>query len=358
MEETINSLDKSIDTFSKEKDKLDIALHYTHQDPEKARNMVSGIYKDMFTVKAKFNASTIYGAFLLFFNIPYCSYVHSFAVMSPSYEVDELKTKNGWQIFEEEIDKIVKNNEQNVEMTLKLKDELANIFTLKLGPDQRASELKKYLEMKDEISANRLINKFINDKFGFRNINLSVDYEQISSLDMELLSKSSKKIEKKTIPAEEEKKAPEVIKEEEEDEDINKNDIQLILRGTLILSPVKGKPIHMVEVGDRIKVNLDGSNIKAVTVAKAFKAYDGEKILPIAGRVVSIRHLVNGGYKIYCIIAKGIYGKIEEEEEDIKVAVEMPGEIEENNISRTPIILVLAFAFFIILFVVLVLALL
>jgi hypothetical protein len=356
MGETINDLDKAINTLSREKDKLDIALYYTHQDKEKAKNMVAGVYKDMFAVKAKFNASTTYGAFLLFFNIPYSSLVSSCEVMSPSYIVDDLKTKSAWRFFEEEIGKIVKSGTHNNEMTIKLSDELVNAFTLKLGTDQRASELKKFLEMNDEISANRIIKKFIHDKFGFMNVNLSVDYEQISSLDMELFSTSSKKIDKDALPPEQEKKATEIA-EEEDDIGIDKKDIQLILHGALVLSPMKGKAIHTLVTGDRIKVNLDNST-KAITVAKAFKVYEDGKILPITGRIVSIRHLLDGGYKIYCLIAKGIYVKIEEEEENIKIAVDMPEAVKESDISRTNIIIALSVGFFVILFVVLIIMLL
>jgi hypothetical protein len=353
MDETLNDLDKAINTLSREKDKLDIALYYTHHDKEKAKDMVAGVYKDMFAVKAKFNASTTYGAFLIFFNIPYCSLTNSYEVMSPSYTVDDLKTKSIWRLFEEEIGKILKSGGHNNEMTMKLKDELANAFTLKIGSDQRSSELKKFLEINDEISANRIIKKFIQDRFGFMNVNLSVDYEQISSLDMEMFSISGKKIEKELLQSEQEKKS-DTVSEVEEDDDIDKNEIQLIFHGTLVLSPMKGKAVHALEIGDRIKINLDSSNAKAVSIAKAFKAYHDNKILPITGRIVSIRHLLEGGYKIYCLIAKGIYVKIEEEEESIKIAVDMPEAVEESDISRTNIIIALAVGFFIILFVVLI----
>ena len=67
-------------------------MYYTHQDAEKAKNMVAGIYKDMYAIKAKFSVSTTYGAFIAFFNITYCTLAHSYAVLSHSYIVDDLKT--------------------------------------------------------------------------------------------------------------------------------------------------------------------------------------------------------------------------------------------------------------------------
>ena len=87
------------------------------------------------------------------------------------------------------------------------------------------------------------------------------------------------------------------------------------------MSPIKGKELSKIKDGDRVKVSLSARNPKAIHVAKAFNAYDGEKILPIIGRVVSIKH-VSLGYQVYLIIAKGIYVKIDEDEETIKVSMD------------------------------------
>ena len=121
-----------------------------------------------------------------------------------------------------------------------------------------------------------------------------------------------------------------------------------------MLSPIKGKNISQVETGDRIKINLSPTSPKAITVAKAFKVYDDGKISPIAGRVVSIRHLNDGGYKVYAIIAKGIYIKIEEEEEDIRIAMDSPQDAESLASSNPSIIIALVIVFIALIAVVLV----
>ena len=50
--------------------------------------------------------------------------------------------------------------------------------------------------------------------------------------------------------------------------------------------------------------------------------YENDTIQPITGRIVSIKNQLSGGYKIFTLIAKGIYVKIDEEEENIKVAID------------------------------------
>jgi hypothetical protein len=358
--EDVSTLDKAIDSLSEQKKKLDIAMYYTHHDAEKSKNMIAGTYKDVFVIKVKFSVSTTYGAFIVFFNIPYCSLVHVYAIMSHSYIVDDLKTITPWRVFEQQMDELDRQGGHDSELTSKMRTDLMQTFTVQIGANQRASELKKYLESNDQITANRIIQKFIRDKFGFQNINPSVDYEQISSLDMELYSATSKKVVKELLSPENEKKKEEVDVEqiEESDEEaIDKKDIQLILQGNLILSPIKGKEIRTIEIGDRIRITLNNSSPKAVTVAKAFKAYEDGKILPITCRVVSIRHLIDGGYKIFCIIAKGIYVKIQEEEEGIKIDAEIQGESEESSHPYIPVIFVVAVVFLIIIAIALVLVL-
>jgi hypothetical protein len=347
------------DSLSEQQRKLDIAMYYTHHDEEKAGNMVAGTYKDLFVLKVKFSISTTYGAFIAFFNIPYCSIVHSFVIMSHSYIVDDLKTISPWRVFEKQMDDIDKQGGHDSELTSKMRSDLSQAFTIQIGANQRANELKKNLEQNDQITATRIIQKFIHDKFGFININPSLEYEQISSLDMELYSATSKKLDKELLLPDSQKKKeePDVKRTDElsDEDDIDKKDIQLILKGNLILSPIKGKDLSIVETGDRIKITLDNSNPKAVTVAKAFKAYEEGKILPITGRVVSIRHLSDGGYKIFCIIAKGIYVKIDEEEEGIKIAVEILEETESSLHSNMPVLIAAAIVFFVLLAVALVL---
>lgn len=351
-EEHADMLDKAVDSLAEQKKKHDIAMYYTHHDSENAKNMIAGSYKDLYVIKVKFSVSTTYGAFIAFFNMPYCTLMHADVIMSHSYIVDDLKTIVPWQDFEKKMEEINIQGGHDSELTSRMKADLFHTFTIQLGANQRANELKKHLEMNDQITANRIIQKFILDKCGFQNVNPSVDYEQISSLDLELFSVTSKKLDKELLSSESEKKeeGPHVELEEESDEDaIDKKDVQLILRGSLILSPIKGKELSAVEVGDKIKVTMDNANPKAVTVAKAFKAYDDGKILPVTGRVVSIRHLPDGGYKIFCIIAKGIYIKIEEEEEGIKIAAEVREESAGSLHHYGPVLIAAAVVFFVLL---------
>ncbi|MBN2039948.1 MAG: hypothetical protein JW864_07910 [Spirochaetes bacterium] len=347
----IDKLNKAVDSLSEQKKKLEIALHYTHGDADKAKKMISGAYKDVYAIKARFSASNTFGAFLMFFNIPYSSLIHSCVVLSRSYILEDIKTSLQWRVFEEEVEKFNQEGNYDSEMTSKMRDNLADAFVIKLTGDQRANELKKNLELNDEIAANRVIKKFIQDRFGFQNIDLSVDYEQISSLDMELFSITSNKIELKKQSEENKKGAeePEIEPFKDEEDELSDKDVQHIIQGALILAPIKGKSISSVQIGDRLKVNFTTSSSTAVSIAKALNAYEDGNFKPISARVVSIRHLADGGYKIFCLIAKGIYVRIEEEEDNIKVAIDglVNGSEKEAVSFRMPVIFILAVIFII-----------
>ena len=60
------NLDAAMSSLSEQNKKLDIAMHYTHGDADKAKEMVSGHYKDVFVLKVKFTSTTSSGAFLFF----------------------------------------------------------------------------------------------------------------------------------------------------------------------------------------------------------------------------------------------------------------------------------------------------
>ncbi len=355
-----DNLDQALGSLSEQTKKLDMALFFTHGDKDKAKDMIAGTYQDMYAIKAKFSASSMFGAYLMFFSIPFSTLIDSLVLVSKSYEVDDLKSNVNWKTFEKEIDEFIQKGEKDSDFTDKLKRTLEECFTIQIKAD-RINELKKFIDLEDEIAINRLMKKFVQDKLEFQNINISVDYEQISSLDMELHSISNTKInqsEMQQYKEEKEEKESKKLKVEEkpaEEDELEGKDVQLILKGNLILSPIKGKHISSLLKGDRIKINLDEKNPKAVSIAKAFKAYNEEekKMQPLPARVVTTRHLQDGGYKIFALIAKGIYAKIMEEEDNIKVAVDFSaswGDEEESTASKNKVqLLIIIFVVFVIL---------
>ncbi len=311
-----SDLESAASNFAEQSKKHQIALYYTMGDEEKAKKMVTGGYSDLYVIKCSFSSSSVYGAFIVFINTVYIKPVHGFIIVTRSFDLVDLKTTKDWRTFERQIVEASNKGEHDEVFSNQLKDGLLKALTL-----QELSNLLKLLEQNNGIAINHYLQKFISNMAGLQNLVLTADFEQISSLSMELHSISSIKIQPAELAKGQKKEEPvEVVVEKTEDA-LEGKEVKLILNGALILSPIKGKDISAIVTGDRIMISLVDKNPRAVEVAKAFNAYDSEKgIRPIPGRVVSIRH--NEVYTLYAIVAKGIYVKIIEEEALIKVAMD------------------------------------
>ncbi len=315
-----NSLQSAVDSLSEQTKKLEIAKYYTHGDFENARKMVSGSYKDLYVIKGKFSSSSIYGAFLIFFNKVYLQLADYFGIISHEFSVDDIKTNTDWRIFEQEIDNNLKLKKHDDVLGNHLKEEINNAFTIQFGQD-----LRKLLDNNEGISVNHLFQKVTQDKLGFPNVKISIDFNQLSSLDMELHSISSKKMqtdEQRETEKPGEEKIDDIERMDGDEDLLDGKNVKLILEGSLVLAPIKGKEISSLIIGDRIRVKVTDKNPKGIALAKAFNAYEEGKILPISGRIVSMKSNPSGGFKIFVIVAKGIFLKIEEEEEQIKIAMD------------------------------------
>jgi len=309
-----SDLDSAANSLSEQTKKLQIALYYTFGDEDKAKKMLNGSYLDLYVIKGKFASSSVYGAFIVFMNTAYLRVVNSYSMLSRSFEVSDVKTTLDWRTFEKQLVEISRKNGFDEALTAKMKDSMGKALTI-----QEITKFAKLIEQDDGIAVNHNFQKFISDVTGFQNVELSVDYEKISSISMELNSTTGTK-----IPASEpvkEKQQEEDVKVEKLDDPLEGKEVKLILNGALILSPIKGKDISELVIGDRIMISIIDKSSKASDVLKAFNAVreDGSA-KPIAGRIVSIKHAED--YKLFAIVAKGIYVKIEEEENFIKVAMD------------------------------------
>jgi len=209
------------------------------------------------------------------------------------------------------------------------------------------TDLNRFLTNNEEISLNRLFQKLIQDALGLQRVECDFSYQLSTSLDMELNSTTSRKLDKQTIEGQ--SQAAEALADKEEvagnDPRVGVDGIKLIINCSLILSPIKGKEISKIVSGDRIRVNIVDKNPKAITVAQAINAYSDGKFSPINVRVKSVDYHAGIGYVLYVVVAKGILGKIVEEEENIKVAMdptyfaEAADEVESK--SNLPVIMII-----------------
>ena len=315
-----DNIESAVSNLSAETKKLEIASYYTHGNLEKAKEMITGSYKDVYALKIVFTSS-VYGAALIFMNNIYLEASSCYIIISHSFDVGDIKTNIEWKLFEKSIAENIERKEHDDILSNQLREGLLSAMAI-----DQCNKIKALVDQNDAIAINHFFQNLLQDKAGFHKVNVSVDVELISSLDMEMNSTSSKKInpnELKGEAKEEEKKDAKKDEAEKDDNPLSGKEVKLVLRGSLILSPIKGREVSKLVVGDRVKISIIDKSTKAISVAKAFNAISEDgKMHPINGRIVSIKFDEKTGYRIFAIVAKAIYMQIEEEEKNLKVAMD------------------------------------
>lgn len=349
---TENNMDSAVQSLSDQTKKLEIASYYTYGDMEKAKQMVAGTFKDIYILKVRLASSSIYGAIILFFNVNIMIMHDVYALISQGYDLADIKTTQNWRSFENTLMEIESKGEHDHVLGNHLKEELLGSF-----PRETANRVKALLENNDAIALNHFFQRLLQEKSGFQNIDITVDYEQTTSLDMEMNSQVSRKVDSRDLQAQKErnKKPEEEKKQADPDDPLAEREVKLLVMGSLLLSPIKGKDISKLEENDRIRISVTDENPKAKDLLKAFDAVtsEGER-KPISGRIISVKYRPKKGYLIHAVVAKGIYVKIEEEEENIKVSMDPSSnwqqtvKKEEPKGSSLPIVIILLILFLII----------
>ncbi len=336
-------LDSAVSSLSEQTKKMNIALHYVNGDMQKAKQMVAGSYKDLYVLKCSFTSSSLNGVFIIFYNHMQFKVINLFTLVAPSYSMKKINSHDEWVIFEKESHAFLASGENDDILSRTLRDKIFNSFSIMFITD-----LNRFLTNNEEISLNRLFQKLIQDALGLQRVECDFSYQLSTSLDMEMNSITSRKLDRQTIEGQPQAAAEEPAGKEEVaggDPKIGVDGIKLIINCSLILSPIKGKEISKIVSGDRIRVNIVDKNPKAITVAQAFNAYSDGKFSPINVRVKSVDYHAGIGYVLYVVVAKGILGKIVEEEENIKVAMdptyfaEAADEVESK--SNLPVIMII-----------------
>jgi hypothetical protein len=344
-----DSMDDAVSSLSEQTKKLELAQHFTLGNLTQAKEMVAGTYRDLFVIKYRFASSTVYGAGFILMNHVTKSVMDVISVVSQSFDVGEVKTNQNWLTFEKDLLSFTTGDYDPV-LGNHVREELLNSITMEVN-----TKLKGLMENNDDITLNHVLQKLMEEKTGFQNVDLTLDYEPSSSLEVEMKSQMARKVDPGEIQKEKEKeeeaKRPKNVKKVHPDDPLAGKEVKLIVHGSLILSPIKGVDIATLTVGSRIRISITDKNPKATDLLKAFNAIteEGER-KPITGRIISIKHDQEAGYKIFAIVAKGIYVRIDEEEESIKVAIDLTGGVhpqqaEEAKGLSTPIIIVLAVVF-------------
>jgi hypothetical protein len=285
--------------------------------------MMEGKYRDLYVIKSTFKSASLSGAIIIFYNCKHLKIVDSYPFITPGLLPRDLTPdKNCWE-FERMVVDCVRSGEQDDILGRTMRDGIYRAFSMTLITD-----LNRALENEDDISINRLIRKIVLDSLGVQRIEMNVLFDYTTSLEMELKSLTTRKLDRNTLETRKLDSAGHVrAVEVNTDSNVPKvgvDGVKMIINCGFILSPIKGKDINKLQPGDRIRISIIDTSPRAQSVAKACNAFDEKtkKFSPINARIKQIEKVDGRGIEVYAVMAKGVIARITEEEENIKVAMD------------------------------------
>ncbi len=107
--------------------------------------------------------------------------------------------------------------------------------------------------------------------------------------------------------------------------------VEYVIPGSVIVSPVKGKYINDIKAGEKITVMLSGKDPVSDKIARMFNAITSDgQYLPVKARIKEKVPLSTGGFAIYALVAKNVLVKIIEEE-NVKIETDKQEQKKEES---------------------------
>jgi hypothetical protein len=316
------------DAFSEKTKLLNIALKHTGGDMERAKFMVSGQYNDVKIIKVKFDIDeiNIYGIVLIFINLPNRYIMHLDAIlMSVDNIIARASIFDSWKTFYSDMINFAKKEDKIIVPSFNLTNHLIESFkNYDIYTNLESDNLEDLTDIMTDI-----LRKF----YSIGRVNCQLNIDNSNSLTLELSKIPIEDTNKVTNNENAGKVESEFAAKIEEIE----SKANILLNARIIISPIKGKHISNVQIGEKIKVILTGNDQVNKEIAKKLNVLtEDNQILPINMRVTEKFPMEKKGYYIYGLIAKNVLVRVIEEE-DIKIeidAIQKPQKAAKDNIKK------------------------
>jgi len=309
-----------------EKTKLiEMAARFTNGDVEKAKSMVNGQYNDIIVIKGKFKIITKgYSAiFFAYFNI-YDEFIANIdSVIFPNDKFESIRIFDDWKMLNSDFIKLKNSNEEFLDSTDFIDYLLNSFITYDVFPDVQTKNLDSLTSTVKEI-----LGKFYS--VSFKELQCQLDLNETNSLELDLEGVDLDVPEVDSADGDETSQPVQNIEPDSEAGRIEA-EANYVIPGSVIVSPVKGKYINDIAIGDKIKILLTGNDSLTAKLLDVLNARNAEGgISPIKGRLKAKIPLEKSGYTLYALVAKGVIAKVIEEE-NVKIQIDSP----ENSVPAT-----------------------
>ncbi len=254
-------------------------------------------------LKARFksNSMGLYGILLIIYNRNQDIDSHN-TVVSTFSSLYDLEPHAGWEKFEETILDIKWKGSYNNSMTLSLMDNIKAIAS----DEKTKNQLYEYLSNYDYDNAEVLIYDSVNRIIHDKNLIIEIGIQEVTGEEF----RATKESRSKSQPTPEKSMV---------------EDGSAILPIEPILSPVKGKPLYELRIGDKIMARIVPNSDRANYFIDLMDLRSENTLKPIPCEIIDIKTAgKNSPLEILTQIGPGVYGKCTEDEKQVKMRIYDP----------------------------------
>jgi hypothetical protein len=250
----------------------------------------------IYNCRFKSNSLNLYGLLLIVFN-KYTKVDGFNAVISTFSTVYGLEPNAGWDRYEENILDLKWKGNSNTTLSSSLMEEISRMSK----DETHKNQLYDYLMGSDYQSADTFMSEIVNRIINDKNLILESFISHISPEEFQEIR------EKRT-------RTEEPVLEE------NVEDGSVILPIDPILSPVKGKPVYELKIGDKLMVRIIPKSDKANYFIDLMSLRSEGVIKPVPADIIDIKSSgKNTPIEILTQLGPGVYGKCIEPEKEVKL---------------------------------------
>jgi len=263
-------------------------------------------------IKGRFKSTSmnLYGQLIVIFNGE--KHVESYnTVVSTFSDAYNLEPNSEWNKCEETIVNLKWKGDYNASLTTSMMEEMNKYFVDIKNTDILYENTFNYDYKNMDAILYDLVNRIIHDK----NLILETGIEEVTQEDF-----------RKGKEGEQEKNEKDEDKDQASDDNYSLEEGSAILLAKPILSPVKGKPIYDLKLGDRIMIKIEPNTDRSNYFIDLLDLREENSIKSAPAEVVDIKVGTgkNDPIDILTLLGPGIYGKFTEEEKQVKLKIYNP----------------------------------
>jgi hypothetical protein len=286
--------------------------------PEQNQTVINNIL--IIKGRLKSPEQNLFGQFIIFFTnyrkIDLCS-----SVISTYSSLFDLEPHTNWDKYEESIADLKWKGNFNMNLTNAITGEFTKAANDTALTNLIFESTYNYDYKNLDITLFDIIHRIIHDK----NMILETGIQEVTPLEIQEVRENRNKP-KEPI--------------QKKDDTFNTPDGTVVIPVKAILAPVNGKPIYQLKIGDKIMAKIEPKTDRAKYFIDLLSLWedDNKKVRPYPMTVIDIKSgpAKNDPIEILTEIGSGVYGKITEEQNQVKLRIydpEVDGVITKNKLQ-------------------------